>query len=342
MLMNQKEMDYLALAARFAQDMTDKLPGQQRKTLQDWFLDVINDPRQNAKKRVQAGRSLALAGDPRSGVGLDEDGLPAIVWQAIPAGTFLMGSKNAEEGARSAEKPQHKQLIPNAYQISRYPVTNAQYNAFIQAGSYDQERYWTKAGWNWRQGEDVSGPREFGHPFGLPNHPVVGVSWYEAVAFCHWLTEQLRERGELDHEHVISLPTEPQWEKAARGTDGRIYPWGDNPDPDRANYKDTGIGDTSAVGCFPKGESPYGALDLSGNVWEWCLTKWEDSYQDYKQDDNPGGDAWRVLRGGSFYGTSRLARCAYRALINPYNRNDNYGFRVCVSPSARSEAEGHL
>jgi formylglycine-generating enzyme required for sulfatase activity len=170
----------------------------------------------------------------------------------------------------------------------------------------------------------------------------VAVSWYEALAFCRWLTEQLRERGELDHEHVISLPTEPQWEKAARGTDGRIYPWGDDPDPDRANYDDTGVGATSAVGCFPRGASPYGVLDLSGNVWEWCLTKLENDYHDYVQDDNLEGDSRRVLRGGAFPYYTRLARCAYRLLNLPFYRNRNFGFRVCVSPSARSEAEGHL
>jgi formylglycine-generating enzyme required for sulfatase activity len=332
MLMVEKKMDYLALAARFAQDMTDKLPGQQRKTLQDWFLDVIKDPRQNAKKRVQAGRSLALAGDPRPGVGLDEDGLPAIVWQAIPAGTFLMGSKDAEEGASSAEKPQHEQVITNAYQISLYPVTNAQYNAFIQAGGYEQDRYWTESGWTWREKEDVSSPREFGQPFGLSNHPVVGVNWYEAVAFCRWLTEQLREKGQLDHEHVISLPTEPQWEKAARGTDGRIYPWGDDPDPDRANYDDTGVGATSAVGCFPRGASPYGVLDLSGNALEWCLTKWENDYENYEQDNRLDGTSQRVLRGGSFDLSSRSARCAFRYRLSPYDGYNDYGFRVCVSP----------
>jgi formylglycine-generating enzyme required for sulfatase activity len=342
MLMNQKEMDYLALAARFAQDMTDKLPGQQRKRLQDWFLDVINDPRQNAKKRVQAGRSLALAGDPRSGVGLDDDGLPAIVWHDIPVGPFVMGSKDDEETAYDDEKPQHEQEISNAYQISRYPVTNAQYSAFIQVGGYEQDRYWTESGWTWREREDVSGPREFGQPFGLSNHPVVGVSWYEAVAFCRWLTEQLREKSELDHKHVISLPTEPQWEKAARGTDGRIYPWGDDPDPDRANYDDTGVGATSAVGCFPRGASPYGVLDLSGNVWEWCLTKWENQYHDYVQDDNLEGDSRRVLRGGSFDDATGVLRCASRGRDGPFNRSLNFGFRVCVSPFARSEAEGHL
>ena len=198
-----------------------------------------------------AGVNLARLGDPRPGVGLDEKGLPDIAWCQVSAGSFLMGSSDKDKRAFSEEKPQHEQTILEAYQISRYPVTHAQYGAFIQAGGYEEERYWTEAGWSWRKEAERKGPSEYGHPFGLPNHPVVGVSWYGAVAFCRWMTEQFHEKGLLDRDHGISLPTEPQWEKAARGETGRIYPWGDEPDPERANYVDTGIGTTSAVGCFP-------------------------------------------------------------------------------------------
>jgi iron(II)-dependent oxidoreductase len=162
---------------------------------------------------------------------------------------------------------------------------------------------------------------------------VVGVSWYEAVAYCAWLTERLRAAGELDAQQVVRLPSEPEWEKAARGTEGRIYPWGDASDPERANYNATGIGSTSAVGCFPGGESPYGVEEMVGNVWEWCGTKWVGTYREYQVDDEVEGSAPRVVRGGSFDNDEWFARCAFRDRSRPDRRSRYYGFRVVVSPS---------
>jgi formylglycine-generating enzyme required for sulfatase activity len=293
-----------------------------------------------AVERAAAGRALAKLGDPRPGVGLREDGLPDIVWCEVPTGPFLMGSSDEDEMAYDDEKPQHEYDIEQPYAISRYPVTNAQYAAFVEAGGYQKERYWTQVArkdvWRdgkvkaWNDDEPRENPYDFDEPFNLPNHPVVGVTWYEAVAFCLWLTEVLRGRGELGGDQGIGLPTDPQWEKAARSGDGRIYPWGSEPDPERANYADTGIGSTSAVGCFPGGGSPYGVEDLSGNVWEWCRTKWESDYEDYQNDIALEGSARRVLRGGAFDVGSRGVRCAFRSGGNPHYRDDDLGFRVCV------------
>ena len=215
-----------------------------------------------AVERAEAGKALGKLGDPRRGVGLREDGLPDIVWCEVPAGSFLMGSTEKDKQAWDSEKPQHEQVISKPYAISRYPITNAQYAAFVQAGGYAEARYWTEAAqkevWNAGKGQSpgtmmsyVHGPYDFGEPFNLPNHPVVGITWYEALAFCQWLTEILRKQGYLQEGQELTLPTEPQWEKAARGTNGRSYPWGDELDPNRVNYDDTGIGTTSAVGCFP-------------------------------------------------------------------------------------------
>jgi formylglycine-generating enzyme required for sulfatase activity len=155
----------------------------------------------------------------------------------------------------------------------------------------------------------------------------VGVTWYEALAYCRWLTEQLRaweRRAEpirqllCEESWQVRLPGEAEWEKAARGTEGRIFPWGNEPDPDRANCGDTGISSTSAVGCFPGGGSPYGVLDMAGNVWEWCHSLYQP--YPYKQEDGQedlGAGGTRVLRCGSFDSSLRCVRCASRLRSSP-------------------------
>ncbi len=334
-LMGDGVLDHVELAARFAQDMTDKLPGPQRKPLQDWLVNQMLNPENSAKVRARAGRALALTDDPRRGVGLREDGLPDIEWVDIPAGLFLMGSADEDQGADGAEKPQHEVLLAE-YQISKYPVTQTQYAAFVQAGGYDVAQYWReaeKAGY-WREGQvkgpwDAawrSAPEDYGGAFSLANHPVVGVMWYEALAYCRWLSEVLGKK--------IELPSEAEWEKAARGTEALIYPWGAEPDPERANCDETGIGNTSAVGCFPGGISPYGCLEMAGNVWEWTRSI-KQGYP-YKADDGRedlAGESSRVLRGGAFLNDPRYARCAYRHWNLPNNHDRLDGFRIVVSPS---------
>lgn len=319
--------------------------------VQAHLVRVLEAGQLPAVERAAAGRALANLGDPRPGVGLRPDGLPDIVWCEALAGSFLMGTREEDVpvllerfgGERKWykwETPQHEVTLP-AYRISKYLVTNAQFAAFVQAGGYGERRYWTDAAqeqvWSkgqvkaWNDDEPREGPYDFGEPFNLPNHPVVGVTWYEAVAFCLWLTEQLRRCGELGAGEEITLPSESQWEKAARGTDGRVYPWGNDPDPNRANYDDTGIGTTSAAGCFPGGASPYGVEDLSGNVWEWCRTRWEESYEGYQDDNDLEGKALRVLRGGAFRYQARNVRCAFRYRRSPSLRYDLIGFRVIVA-----------
>ncbi len=325
-LLERNDPDYAYLAARCARDMTDKLPGPQRKQLQDRLAAAMRDERRQAKTRTLAGRALALAGDPRPGVGLDaKTGLPDIALCHVPAGPFVMG-----EG-----REQHRnESIQREYLIGQYPVTQVQFAAFVQAGGYREKRWWMETGWAWKEGEGRARPDDYGEPYSLPNHPVVGVTWYEAVAFCRWLTEQLRGVGDVEASQEVRLPSEAEWEKAARGADGQVFPWkGNRADPNRANYGDTGIGSTSAVGCFPGGASPYGAEDLSGNVWEWTRS----NYQDYPYNPDDGREKLdnndhRVLRGGAFYNNQNDVRCAYRDGDDPFGRNGDVGFRVVVVP----------
>ena len=299
------------------------------------LVRLIESGRLPAGERCGAGDLLAHLGVPRPGVGLGADGLPDIAWCEVPAGAFWMGSTDADEMARwDDEKPQHEVSV-GAFRIARYPVTYAQYEAFLRDGGYTRKwrACWTDEGWRWKGKR--SEPGRYGGAFDLDNHPVVGVTWYEALAFCGWLTQRLRETGELQAGEEVTLPSEAQWEKAARGTDGRIYPWGNEPDANRANYE-MSIGTTSAVGCFPGGAGPYGCLDMSGNVWEWCRTKWQGSYEGYRADEGLDGADDRVVRGGSFYDVRVFARCAYRFRGYPDVWLRYYGFRVVVSPISTS------
>ena len=146
------------------------------------------------------------------------------------------------------------------------------------------------------------------------------MSWYEAMAFCAWLSYRLG--------YAVTLPTEVQWEKAARGTDGRTFPWGPEWREGFANTYESGIGRTSAVGIFPQGQSPYGVMDLAGNVWEWCLNEYEHPERIQRTGREPRG-----VRGGSWYGDQARARADYRGGDHPHYRCGYFGFRVvCAAP----------
>jgi formylglycine-generating enzyme required for sulfatase activity len=182
---------------------------------------------------------------------------------------------------------------------------------------------------------DRTAPEKYGGVYDLPNHPVVMVTWYEAVAFCNWLTQKLGR--------PVSLPSEAQWERAARHTDGRRYPWGEELTPDHANYRQTGIGTTTAVGIFPKGASRCGTLDMSGNVWEWTRSLWGkdsnkpsfnypyDPSNTKREDLDASDNMLRVVRGGSFVSFAGDVRCAVRDWNLPSDRLRRYGFRVVVA-----------
>jgi formylglycine-generating enzyme required for sulfatase activity len=239
----------------------------------------------------------------------------------IPAGEFLMGSDPAtDKDAQDDKQPQHRLYLPD-YCIGKTPVTNAQYLACTQATRHRPPAHW-----------EGGKPRK-----GKENHPVVGVSWYDALEYCRWLSNVTGK--------PYSLPSEAEWEKAARGTDGRIYPWGNQWDATRCNIGKSRIATTTPVDAYPQGASPYGVLDMAGNVSEWTRSLWgedwvypEFRYPYHPNDGRENLDApakvGRVIRGGSFYLDRDYARCAYRGWFGPNYWYIDIGFRVVLSPAS--------
>ena len=270
------------------------------------------------QQRAEAGEALAVLGDQRPGIASD---VPEMV--DVPAGPFLMGSDKAKDDqAWDDELSQHGVML-SAYRIGKYPVTNGQFARFVQAGGYENEAYWTKAGWAERKKQNWTELRTSDNPrYNQANQPVVGVSWYEAVAYCNWLKATTGR--------AFRLPDEAMWEKAARGTDGRIYPWGNRWLPENLNSSESNINRPSAVGIFPDGKSLYEAFDMCGNVWEWCSTAYGKNYpfQVVRYEEEVEGSETRRLRGGAFDADQRLSRAACRYFSDPDLRDYFVGFRV--------------
>ena len=198
--------------------------------------------------------------------------LPEVV--EVPAGPFLMGSSDSDTEANSNEKPQRTVELPT-YWIGKTEVTNTQFRPFVAGDGYSNRAYWTDNGWAWRQQAKRIQPYYWADPhWNGDNYPVVGVTWYEAVAYCNWLSAQTGQD--------FRLPTEAEWEKAARGTDGHICPWGNTWAVGNANSAEIGLQGTAPVGAYPNDKSPYGALDMAGNVWEWMSS----SFKSYPAGSN--------------------------------------------------------
>lgn len=266
------------------------------------WLPRLTDARREPEPQARAavGRALGrLNLDDRKGIGLDARGVPDIDWVEVPAGDFVY-----QDGERRSLE---------TFWIGRYPITNAQFDAFIQDCGYEDECWWC-------------GLEERAHIPETPlwpiaNHPRETVNWYEAMAFCTWLSHRLG--------YTVTLPTEVQWEKAARGTDGRAFPWGNEWREGVANIREADIGRTATVGIFPQGCSPYGVMDLAGNIWEWCLNEYAHRERTWREGCEP-----RVVRGGSWHGHQALARADYLLHYQPDYREYRGGFRVvCATPS---------
>ncbi len=250
----------------------------------------------------------------------------------IAAGKFLFGPKKEERG------------IPQPYWTAKYPVTNIQYARFVLMGGYQQQEFWSEDGWDWRTGAYDGHTLEaierdwlehrpperrhepyFWHNADLSNpiFPVVGVNWFEAEAYCRWLSTQIVAKPAG---YTVRLATSLEWERASRGTEGAEYPWGDGFHKENANTwegdseRASGNDGTTAVCTYPQGVSPVGAWDMSGNIWEWTRT-WYDEDKRY-----------RVVRGGSWIGYQWFARSSFCNWSIPLMFNDDLGFRIVIAP----------
>jgi len=269
----------------------------------------------------------------------------------VPAGEFLMGSDAEEvqfaidscgEGGTLchedfiADETPQRTIYLDAFWIMQTEVTNAQYAEFVKSDGYADEQWWSADGWSWRDENEVVEPSYWDHSdFNAPDQPVVGVSWYEAEAFANWLSAQTG----VD----LRLPTEAQWEKAARGTEGYIFPWGNTWDSERLNScgmkcvfpsqgtEGDGFAQTAPVGSYRTGASPYGALDMAGNVWEWVADWYDPEYYADTLHTIPAGPdsgAGRVVRGSSWLSNPRHVRAATRGGKYAYDRDYDVGFRL--------------
>jgi formylglycine-generating enzyme required for sulfatase activity len=316
------------VALRSALEWPGVPPGLKNRLIQHLvglFEKLIMQVKPN--RRVEIGNFMANLGDPRPGI----TDLETMEFCYVPPGPFMMDGLQNE-------------CLCYSYWLARYPVTVTQFATFVETSGYRLQK-----------------PDSLQ---GLSNHPVVNIAWREALAFCDWLTGQWQQQDILPEDWRVTLPSEAEWEKAARGgleipqqnlirsinnigawqpsiarqanpLPQRRYPWGDKLDPQQANFDKTEIGTTSALGCFPEGVSLYGCQDMSGNVWEW--TRSQDKGYPYDPADGRenlemSDSISRVLRGGSFCNNAEHIRCAARVGLFPFVRLKDHGFRVLILP----------
>jgi len=302
------------------QPAPQKITPQQQK-----WLDIMQDMRHPIEERAKAGIELAAIGDPRPGVGLREDGVPDILWCEVS------GKDKGRPAVKIGGVPEFKDYSLPAqtvdlptFAIAKYPITYRQFQAFVEDKGFQNDQWWQK--------EDNRSQSEQG--FKHWNHPRETITWYAAMAYCKWLSVKLGA--------TVRLPTEEEWEKVARGEDGRFYPWGNDYISGYANINETNrnynvglhyLKQTSAVGIYPpESASPYGVMDMAGNVWEWTLSAFEqkDKERERKAGETLHNVSPRVLRGGAFNDDGQDVRCAYRDMLNPDLLYWDSGFRVAV------------
>lgn len=290
--------------------------------------------------RQLIGLALDELGDPRIGVSLDERGIPEFCWEKLEGGTFFMGFgdediekireiSNDKNWNLEREVPKHEVSIKE-FEISRYPVTNTQFNAFVLAeDGYSNDEWWTEAGIRWKENNGV--PPTISTLSG--NSPQNYVTWFEAIAFCKWYTSKTNR--------IVRLPTEAEWEYVARGTGNFQFTWGNECDTNYANVGETAINAVAPVGCFltaVKSHPNIIVCDMNGNIWEWCSSVVEDdkgnsfsypyTFDDGRENIELDEHYFRATRGGYYGGEWMYARSCYRGRDIPNLRAERQGFRV--------------
>jgi len=234
----------------------------------------------------------------------------------IPAGSFVMGSKEGDSGADTNEFPQHSVNISYDFWMARFPITNEQYAEYFKGtrGKYPS--------YDWRKKKD---------------HPVVRATWNDAMSYCRWMNDLLKEQ--LPPGLVLRLPIEAEWEKAARGNNELKWPWGNEFDTSMCNSREGGTRGTTPIGLYsPRGDSLYGCADMAGNVWEWTHSLYKpypyhvDDGREQDEAENVVISSVRVARGGSYYENGKKARCASRLEIIRNIGWSSSGFRTVIAP----------
>lgn len=350
---------------KFNDSKSEKISQRVRR----WLKYYMGKETVDYRIRFEFGNLLAILGDDRDGVGViykDDLAFPDISWIKIPEGTTSIGADdNPVNLTRNVTLP--------GYYISKYPITNKQFGLFIDYGGYGNENYWTKEGWNWVQGADIPylqrseegrypedreeryrnwlNARTTEHrktpfwwdeePWNFSNRPVVGITWYEAVAYCKWLNSLFISNKLFDYlnfpalKYEIVLPSVEEWEKAARGPKNCKYPWGNQLRKKqlKANIDVAKLNQTSTVGIFPEGKSGYGVFDVAGNVYEWIATGVEKTVGGtYKRahDSNLDKEIERMVKGGAWNFEFARTECASDDWDYPVIFDQNTGFRPII------------
>jgi formylglycine-generating enzyme required for sulfatase activity len=331
---------YCMLAYRIPPISVDIMAGTSKapppvKVINQNVTDAVNSALHRAMQLRRAGRQRTLA-EFKSALTAEEKAIPqaeparptaatrqpvmisedrlilsnGMEFVRVPAGKFLMGSTKSNDLANDNERPQHKVDINFDYWMGRHLITNEMYESYVRANGLKHPVE------KWEEKRD---------------HPVVYVKWQDALAYCKWLNASLK--NELPANMILRLPTEAEWEKAARGADGREYPWGNDFDEGKFNASEAGKGSTTPVGKFsPDGDSPCGCTDMIGNVREWTHSLKKDypyAAGDGREDEETAGR--RVFRGGSYIGSGQGSRCAFRSGFGLEFAGSGLGFRAVIS-----------